>query len=111
MAIAESAEVFTFLDELLGEFADDHVGLWVVVRRVREFLGTERSEKIKSFTLGLLGFLLKEELIVAGFPASNGTDFEEWQSRPDESIRRIAAEWDSLARDPRGGEIVWFTTP
>lgn len=111
MAIAESAAIFTFLDELLDEFADDHVGLWVVVRRVREFLGTDQSEKIKPFTLSLLGFLLKEGLIVAGFPTPDGRGFDPWRFPPDEIIRRVADEWDNLGRDPKAGEVVWFTTP
>jgi hypothetical protein len=111
MSVAESADVFTFLDELLAEFDDDHVGLWVVVRRVHQFLGAERPDKIKAFVLSLLGFLLREELIVAGFPAANGRDFEPWKSNPADSIKRIASEWDGLGREPKGGEIVWFTTP
>jgi hypothetical protein len=111
MAVAESAEIFTFLDELLAELADDHVGLWVVVRRVHEFLGVDRSAEVKTFTLGLLGFLLKEGLIVAGFPAPNGKDFDPWKSSPEETIKRVSDEWDKLGRDPKGGEIAWFTAP
>ncbi|HEY5313735.1 MAG TPA: hypothetical protein VIK18_14505 [Pirellulales bacterium] len=99
------------LEDILDECADDHVGLWSVLREVRGAMGNVPPDEVQSITLELLRFLLHRRLIEAGFPASNGRDFDSWKTSPDETIQRIAEAWNKLGRDPSGGEIIWFTTP
>jgi hypothetical protein len=103
------------LDEVVERFVeegrDDHVGLWQLVRAVREDLGLRDPVEVRAATLDLVRVLLAEHGIEAGFPAPDGRGFLPWSSRPDETIDRIARGWDALGRDPNIGEIVWFNTP
>jgi hypothetical protein len=111
MSVAESRELVTLLEGILDECEDDHVGLWSILRDVRNTLGHASSTEIKGMTLDLLTFLLRRHLIEAGFPAANGRDFEPWKLSPPEAIKKISDEWDKLGREPSGGEVVWFTMP
>jgi len=111
MSVAESRELVTLLDDILDKCEEDHVGLWSVLREVRQTIAHTAPAEIKGITLELLRFLLKRRLILAGFPAANGRDFDAWNLSPDEAINRISSEWGQLGRDPSGGEIAWFTTP
>jgi len=111
MSIAESKELVTLLEGILDECDEDQVGLWSVLREVRNAISHASAEELKGITLELLRFLLNRHLILAGFPASNGRDFDPWNLSPDEPIDKISLDWNKLGRDPSGGEIVWFTTP
>ena len=111
MSVAETKEFLALLEDILDECADDHVGLWSVLKEVRNAMGDAPSAELKAVTLELLRFLLTHHLIEAGFPTPNGKDFNPWTLSPDETISKIAKEWDKLGRDPSGGEIIWFTAP
>jgi hypothetical protein len=111
MSIVEARDFVVLLEDILDECDDDHVGLWSVVRDVRNALGNAPPAEIKSTTLELLRFLLHRRLIEAGFPALNGRGFEPRTGSPDETIKTIDDEWNKLGRDPSGGEIAWLNTP
>jgi hypothetical protein len=111
MSVAETKEFLALLDDILDECEDDHVGLWSVVKEVRNVMGRAHSARRKAVTLELLRFLLTRHLIEAGFPTPDGKGFDPWTLSPDETIDKIAKEWGKLGRDPSGGEIVWFTAP
>jgi hypothetical protein len=91
----------------LDESKEDYVGLWSIVRRIRD-ANTDNSDVIAT-TLDLLRTLLDEQKIVAG-NFQNGTNFNMWNISTNEIISKIAGEWKSLGRDPNIGEIVWFTS-
>lgn len=111
MSVAETKEFLALLEDILDECEDDYVGLWSVLSEVQGALGDVHAAELKAVTLELLRFLLSRGLVVAGFPAQNGRDFNPWMLSAGETINKIAKAWDKLGRDPSGGEIVWFTTP
>ncbi|MBI5623803.1 MAG: hypothetical protein HY924_08500 [Elusimicrobia bacterium] len=93
------------------ECAEDHVGLWSIVRSLRITFGENLARQlVRDATMEIVTNLLQSRTIKPGFPASNGRDFEPWNLSPDEAIARIQSEWDELGREPTIGEIVWFTS-
>jgi len=94
------------LERILTECEEDYVGLWSILRQVRE----ARYPHPQIVTLALLRYLLATGIIEAGLPDANG-GFHIWTSKPDDTISRIALEWSKLGHDPDIGDIVWFTTP
>jgi hypothetical protein len=93
--------------ELLREATEDHVGLWAVIRLLRDATdGPETMEQI----LAVLEELLVRKQLVVGFPTADGRSFKAWATPPRDSIERIRREWLSLGRDPDIGEVAWFTT-
>jgi hypothetical protein len=96
-------------DDFLAESHDDYVGLWSLIWRFENGMGETRPKRIRSLTISLLKELLKQGLIKAGMPNARG-EFEEWRDSSDKIIKRIAREWDQLGREPKIGDIVWFTT-
>lgn len=95
--------------QVLSECRDDHVGLWSVVREVRETFPDAASEEVRDVTLAILHELLERKLVRAGFPTPDGRGFISWVTGAAESIDRIEDAWIALHRDPDIGEIAWFT--
>jgi hypothetical protein len=91
--------------ELLREGLEDFHGLWWLFGYYADMPnGAERKQR----TLGLVQHLLTSGLFVAGFPASDGTAFHSWQLPPEAAVQRIAAEWETLGREPTLGDVAWF---
>ena len=97
--------------------ANDHVGLWSLVKRIRRAGAADDSNILKT-TQDLILPFLSEGAIIAGqlvrddeFHASRleGYEFHQWNMPPQEVIARIEAEWTGLGRDPNIGQIVWVT--
>lgn len=87
---------------------DDWVGLWELVRLVREREGQEAQDSVvRELVLDLITQLLDDEEIVVG-ALIEGAGFRPWDSASAEAIDRIRASWDSLGRDPNIGEICWI---
>ena len=99
----------TIKRDFLIENSDDYAGLWSLIHRIKFGLGYTDPATVRGITISLLTELLRQGLIKAGIPRISG-EFEEWQLSPDEIVRRIEKEWDSLGREPNIGDIVWFTT-
>ena len=95
---------------VLDRCDDDHTGLWVIVRRVREAFPNARPAEIRDMTLSILRDLLDAGLIVAGFPTRSG-QFDPFTSSTEGTLLRIQTEWDQLGREPDIGDVVWFATP
>ena len=101
--------VDSIIEDVSKECHDDYVGLWVIVRRLRD-MGVEEGS-IRETTLGIVRRLLDMENIVAGnFNTQIDEDFHEWQMSIEDTITIIAREWQTLGRDPNIGDIVWFTS-
>jgi hypothetical protein len=98
------------LDRFVEEGREDHVGLWQIVRAVREDLGVSDADEVRRVTLELVGALLRERGMIAGRPSLDWRGFIPWQLAPEAAVRRIEEEWLALGRDPNLWEIVWFDT-
>jgi hypothetical protein len=96
---------------ILEEGLADHVGLWEIVRAVREDLGVRDWDEVRRVTLQLVWSLLRDRGMIAGRPSLDWRGFIPWQLTAEESVRRIEEEWTVLGRDPSLWEIVWFDAP
>ncbi len=94
------------LERILVECEDDYVGLWSILRQVKE----ARYPHPEVVTLALLRYLLAAGIVEAGVPDNKG-GFKPWSSDVDGTISRICSERSQLGREPDIGDIVWFTTP
>jgi hypothetical protein len=99
------------LEGFVEEGRDDYVGLWEIVRAVREDFGVQDDGEVKRTSLGLIQQLLCHYGMSAGVPTPDGRGFVPWPLSTDETLRRIETEWVALGRDPDIWEIVWFVTP
>lgn len=94
--------------EVLLEGLDDYLGLWEFVASVREGSATGASlGAVREEVLALVGDLLEEGLVEAGFPTRDGR-FRIESSSATETVERISREWDELGREPDVGDIIWF---
>lgn len=87
--------------------ADDHTGLWEIIRDVRSSLPDATAGEIQTKTLEILESLLQQGLIQAGF--SLGRKFDPWLFSVRDTLDRIRTEWDAHGRDPSLGEVAWFS--
>jgi hypothetical protein len=92
---------------ILTECAEDHVGLWSVIRDVEEFLPQRDETAVRDHVLRLLHELLAAHEIKAGFPTPEGR-FRSLKDPPEKIMARIEAEWPPGHR-PTIGEGLWFT--
>ena len=61
-------------------------------------------------TLELIRHLLVSGSALAGSKAADaGHRFRPWALAPSQVMPRLAAAWDELGREPRAGEIAWFS--
>lgn len=97
------------LESLREECKDDHVGLWRVVRAVREDLGVSRDSEVRRETGQVLRSLLNQQGMRVGRPTPDGRGFLAWQLPPEEAVQRILSEWDALGHDPDIGDVAWLT--
>jgi len=95
--------------EILAECDRDHVGLWWVIKLIRQESARTHGNEQRE-TLDVLKGLLEEGLILVGQPTVEG-DFLVWDTSPIDSIEHMREEWNQLGREPRLGEVAWFTTP
>jgi len=95
--------------EVLEECEEDHVGVWNVVRDVKQYMPKADETTVKETTISVLEELLQERKIAAGYPTKEGT-FVVWEVPTTNVIDHIKAVWKCLGREPKMGEAVWFTT-
>jgi hypothetical protein len=98
-------------EHLNSECEQDEVGLWMIVRSLRDDLGMNDAAQIRRSTLQLVRELLETGQIVAGWYAPPDSGLPVWQIVPwagsiDDILARISREWDRLGREPNLGEIV-----
>jgi hypothetical protein len=93
------------LHDTIVECGDDYVGLWVIVKLIRD-KKTLSDSTVFSYSMEIVEHILEHPEIVAG--QYEGDEFREWDMPKDKIIERIEREWAALGRDPTLGEIVWF---
>jgi hypothetical protein len=87
---------------------DDWVGLWEIVRLVRERESGDINDlDVKSLVIGLLTQLLDNDEVQVG-SLINGGEFSSWPSSKEEAMRDIITAWENLGRDPNIGEVCWL---
>ena len=92
---------------ILTECAEDHVGLWSVIRDAEEFLPTRDEVAVRDQVLRLLHELLAAHEIKAGFPTPEGR-FRSLKATPEKIMALIEADWP-VGHRPTIGEGLWFT--
>jgi hypothetical protein len=92
------------LDEIIAEAKYDEVGLWFIIGRIRSDLKITEPDAIRAATLQCVHQLLLTGEVVAGSYRLDRTGVESWKLDPESSVRRIAAEWDVLSREPGIGD-------
>lgn len=98
----------SIIAEFQREAAVDFIGLWQLVRAVKDNLEQDESPAVQQLSLDLL-----KRILAAGFRvgdlSATGRVLEPWpDQRPDHVVARIRSEWDSLGREPNIGDIAWL---
>jgi hypothetical protein len=89
------------VEELVSEAEEDEVGLWFIVRIVKDELHAQDSQSIKKATLEGVAQLLQTGKVVAGqYNKLDPTGVERWELDLPAVIDRISREWDQLGREP-----------
>ena len=96
----------TLKQSILTECAEDHVGLWSVIRDFEEFSPTKDEAAIREQVLNLIRDLLVSKEIQAGYPTPDG-QFHPLCEAADKILARIEADWP-VGQRPTIGEGVWF---
>lgn len=93
---------------IIAEAEEDFIGLWEIVREVRETTELNDEEAVRSATLAVVEDLVRGGQIRAGVLSGDGRELYEWAESAELVIERINREWLELGRDPNIGEIAWF---
>jgi len=96
--------------EILAEARRDYLGLWWIVRIVREQLPSLSVSERRTATLEFLRPLLESRDLVAGELRSEA-GFSQWNGNASEILARIEEAWPAGAPDPDIGGDIWFTSP
>jgi hypothetical protein len=91
--------------ELVQECCEDYVGLWTIVRQVREDVADESM--VFETVIALIERLITEGGAVAG--DFRGEEFFEWKLPVSAVLKEVERQWRALDRDPTIGEVVWLT--
>lgn len=96
-------------ESFLLEAEEDCVGLWQIVKHVKEDLSIEGSADVREMTIAVVRKLLESGAQAGDSPYTKGR-FMPWREQgATEVIKRIEKEWDALGRDPNIPDIVWFS--
>ena len=95
----------------IAESHEDWVGLWQLVKAVREKLRVTDPIELRRLTLELIEQLVEAGLKPGQSPYAPG-GFQLWPEVTIEAIlQRIEREWDALGREPNISDICWFDNP
>jgi hypothetical protein len=95
-------------EELVTEACRDEVGLWLVVRAVRDDLLVQAPADVKTTSLEVVRRMLESRRVEAGYYNPDGSGVVRWNAPISSVLSRIADEWTLLGREPDIGEVVIF---
>jgi hypothetical protein len=90
------------------EARSDFVGLWLLVKWVREELAPTDQDKAREVTLAIIYDGLKSGRVAAG--EFEDKRFARWDVSPETALRRIDKAWSKLGEDPNIGDVVWLVS-
>jgi hypothetical protein len=90
--------------EIESELSEDDVGLWVVVRSLRDRQSDFEGADIRLLAAHVCRALQRHGVSLGQFTADG--DFDEWQV--ESSVDRMLIERCDLGRDPDIGEVAWL---
>ena len=104
------------LEEMWGpyryELSVDYVGLWDLVRRVRDLQPELDDQAVRDTVLTLIERALDRSEAQAGTWPRGAEGLEDvWREPTATIIERIRREWNALGRDPSPGEVAWLQAP
>ncbi len=105
---ADMLQYQELLKHLIREAAEDEVGLWYVVRCVRDDLHVTESSEARRISMSLVRDLLGSGEVQAASHNYPHSLYKPWSLTDNEVIARINEEWDKLGRDPNIAEVVVF---
>lgn len=96
-------------DGFLAEAEEDNVGLWQLIKAIKEQLNVRDSAEIRRLTIDLVRRLMASGMR-AGDPPYLPGGFKVWPNQNvDDVVKRIQDEWDALGREPNIADIAWFS--
>ena len=96
--------------DLLAEGLEDVVGVWEVIRRVRQECPGLSAEEVRRTTLHTVKQLLDQRLIDVGGALREDGTLTPWDVSVEEALARIDAAWTELGREPDVWDIGWLVT-
>lgn len=87
-----------------AEATEDYVGLWSVIRHLRQQMPHADDDALQSALGGVIHRVLSSGCVFGQFISDGG--FVAWPE--DQLIERVLDELASLGRDPDIGEVGWF---
>jgi hypothetical protein len=103
---------------LLRSCQEGELGLWAIIWEVRFALNNQQNPEwerdqstpvqVRHLTMQMVRRLLVSGQVQAGYYGPDGSGVTRWNLPPDEIVKKIETEWDSLDRDPNIGEVVLF---
>lgn len=92
------------LTEIGDELREDDVGLWVVVRALRDRSSDFEGTDVRLLAAHVCRALQSHGASLGQFTA--GGDFDVWPA--ESAVDRMLIEWCDLGRDPDIGEVAWL---
>jgi hypothetical protein len=106
-----SDKIDCILNDFKKEAADDVVGLWAILKVLRENFPNKTPAAIRKMTIDFVRLMLSNRF-QAGDPPYSAMGYRRWENQnPDDIIARIEREWDALGHEPNIPDIVWFDLP
>jgi hypothetical protein len=98
----------SIIAEFQREAAVDFIGLWQLVRAVKNNLEQDDISGVQQLSLNLLKCMLAVGFRV-GYLSGTGKTLEPWSDQqPDHVVTRVRSEWNALGREPNIGDIAWL---
>jgi hypothetical protein len=96
--------------DLLAEGIEDVVGVWEVIRRVRQECPGLSAEEVRRTTLHTVKQLLDQRFMEVGGALREDGTLDRWDVSAEDVLARIAAAWTELGREPDVWDIGWLVT-
>jgi len=93
------------------ELTRDHVGLWILIRAVKDAEPDATARDVRGVTMEVLRYALEQGDAIAGHFDGKTYAFVPWEGSADDVIARAEHAWDALGREPNIGEVLALMPP